>query len=537
MLFDFDGTLTKPGALDFAYLRRALECPPDRAILEYLDELADGPERTEKAELLDRHEQKAATKSRPNAAAENTIRELHRKGLKVGVFTRNSAAAVDIALRNFEHLTSRDQFPVFMTREQGPVKPHPDSVPHAAQLLGVQPAEVMVVGDHRYDIEAGQHAGSWTCFLSDDGEARRELLKHGADYAVGRLDELLSILDRHRPLAIGKLPSRHLSRLLDQMKTGAAGADGVVIGPRVGEDIAAVQPGADEVVVLKTDPITFATEEVGRYAVHVGANDLACSGTRPRWFLGSVLFPPGTTPFDLDRVFEQIKAACSELGAVVVGGHTEITEAVSQTVVTGTIAGSVGRDALIDKRSIRAGDAVVMTKSAGLEGTAILCSELRECLRDEGLSGRELERGASLVEQLSVVPDALLAARVPGVHGMHDVTEGGVLTALEELGAAGDVSLELRLEDIPIDPVTSAVCEALGLDPLGLIGSGSLLIAVEEPSREAVLAQLESHGVPAACIGRLIEGDPGEVRGLRNGEAVTLPRFEVDEIARLFSSI
>lgn len=537
VLFDFDGTLTEPGALDFAYLRRALECPPDRAILEYLDELPDGPERIEKAELLDRHEREAAIGSRPNAAAEHTIRELGRRDFKVGVFTRNSAAAVDLALRNFDHLTSRDRFPVFITREQGPVKPHPDSVPHAAELLEVRPHEIMVVGDHRYDIEAGQQAGSWTCFLSSDAEARREALQLGADYALGRLDELLGVLDRHTPLALGKLPSAQLSRLLDRMQARSADDRSVVIGPRLGEDIAAVQPGPDEVVVLKTDPITFATEEAGRYAVHVGANDLACSGARPRWFLGSLLFPPGTTPLDLDRIFEQIEAACGELGAVVVGGHTEITDAVSQTVVSGTIAGTVARDELIDKRSLRVGDAVVMTSSAGLEGTAILCTELSERLRDEGLSCHELDHGAAFVEQLSVVPDALLAARVPGVHGMHDVTEGGVLTALEELATAGGLALEVRLEDIPIAAVTRSVCAALGLDPLGLIGSGSLLIAVDETSREALLSQLELHGVPAACIGRLIDGEPGALRGLRNGEAVALPRFEVDEIARLFATL
>jgi len=536
VLFDFDGTLTKPGALDFEHLRRELECPPGIAILEYLETLPQGRPREAKLDLLDAYELQAAATSEPNSGAERTVFQLREMGLRVGMFTRNTTAAVARSLENFTHLNKSD-FAVLLTRDDsGPVKPHPESVPHAAALLGVEPYEVMVVGDHRFDIEAARSAGSWSCLLSNTADLDRSARDLGADYAIASLDELPDILTRHRPLAVGKLPREQLAPLLDELQTADSAAR-VLIGPKIGEDTAVVHGDKDEVIVLKSDPITFATDQVGRYAVCVSANDLVCSGAEPNWFLAAVLMPPNSTLYAVETVFHQIESACRELGITVVGGHTEITEAVTHALVCGTMAGTVHRDALVDKRAIQPGDAIILTKCAGLEGTAILCTEFAGRLLDEGIPETELQKGRAFVQELSVVPEAQIATKISGLHGMHDVTEGGVITALQELAQAGNVSLTVDLKQIPTAEITKRVCSALALDPLGLIGSGSLVIAVANQSREAMLAALEMHGVPAAGIGEAGSGPAGELRALYDGRPVECPSFAVDEIARLFSQM
>ncbi len=545
VLFDFDGTLTRPGALDFDTLRRELGVPRHEAILEYLDRLPPGEEREAKHAFLKRHERAAAEQSVPNTGAEEVLARLEKMGLSVAVFTRNSAGAVDAALKRFSQKRARSDFAVFVTREEGPVKPEPDSVPHVARLLGVDPTEIMVVGDHLFDVKAGRPAGSWTCLVSParagNGTASQAGASEGTsdrpapDYVVAELGELLGIIEEHRPLRVGKLPPEYLAPLLGEMQESGS-ARRVMVGPRMGEDTAVVSTGGDELVVLESDPITFTTDEIGWYAVHINANDLVCTGAVPAWFLATVLLPAESTGHDASKVLRRIRSACDELGISVVGGHTEVTEAVSQVVVSGTMAGSIDRRRLLDKRSMQAGDTVVLTKSAGLEGTAILCADCPEQLQAEGITEAELREGAGFIERLSVLPDAGVAREVAGVRGMHDVTEGGVMTALHELAQAGEVALTVELDAVPVAPVTERVCGALGLDPLGLIGSGALLIAVSTEGCETLITALHDAGVPAQRVAEVTGGAAGELRATRGGSAVDAPYFPVDEIARFFSS-
>jgi hydrogenase maturation factor len=309
----------------------------------------------------------------------------------------------------------------------------------------------------------------------------------------------------------------------------------LLIHPGIGEDTAALDVSSEEVLILKSDPITFATDAIGQYAVLVNANDIATAGADPRWLLTTLLFPIGVTPsFIWNIVWELIKF-CRQWGITLCGGHTEITDAVTRPVISGMMAGTVRKRDLIDKKRMQPGDRLLLTKGAAVEGTAIIARELRSRLRKCGMSAEQIASCQAFLERISIIPEARLAAQCPGTSAMHDVTEGGIATAIEELSAAGGCRLRVDLDRIPVFPETRRLCRILGLHPLGLIGSGSLLICCRPTQSERLEKQLRSSGIQVACIGDVTEEGFG-VRGFKKGRPVSWPRFEVDEIARLFQT-
>lgn len=336
----------------------------------------------------------------------------------------------------------------------------------------------------------------------------------------------------HAPLPIGKLPMEMLARLLQRY---AHPDPRVVVGPEVGEDAAAIVMD-DRYLVVKTDPITFATDEIGWYVVNVNANDIATRGATPRWFLCTLLLPEGRTDAALvETIFAQVSQACSHLGVALCGGHTEITYGLDRPVAVGVMLGEVEKDRLVSTRGIQPGDALVLTKGLAVEGTAIIARELDSDLR-ERFSPAFLERCRGFLREpgISVVRDAQVAMEAAPVHAMHDPTEGGLATALRELATAGGVGLRVREEAIPVLPETQALCTHLGLDPLGLIASGALLIAVAPGDAARVVAALEAEGIRAAAIGEATSHSEELVLIGPDGTECPLPTFPRDELARLF---
>ena len=337
------------------------------------------------------------------------------------------------------------------------------------------------------------------------------------------------------PYPLGKLPAEHLTRLLARY---APSDERVVLGPGVGHDAAVISFG-DRYLVAKTDPITFATDEIGWYAVHVNANDVACTGATAHWFLATLLLPEAHTDEALvDAIFDQIAGACAELGVELVGGHTEITHGIDRPIVAGCMLGEVAPGRLVRPDGARPGDALLVTKGIAVEGTAIIARENSGVWENSGLAGVDgslLERCRGFLYDpgISVVRDAAVATAAGEVHVMHDPTEGGLATGLWELAAAAEVGLEVDQAAIPVLPETQTLCAQLGLDPLGLIASGALLLAVAPGDAAAILAALDEAGIAAACIGRVVEQERGLVLRSATGKR-SLPRFERDEIARLF---
>ena len=334
-------------------------------------------------------------------------------------------------------------------------------------------------------------------------------------------------------LPVGKLRAELLERLFDKHVPEDAR---VVVGPRVGEDAAVIDMG-DRYLVATADPITFATDEAGWYALHVNANDLAVRGARPLWFLATVLLPEGkASEARVETLFGELAAACAELGVALVGGHTEVTAGLPRVIVSGCMLGEVAKDRLVTTGGARVGDTLLLTKGAPLEGAAILARECGDEARRRGVPADVIARARGLLRQpgISVVPEARLACAAASVHAMHDPTEGGVATACWELAQAADVGVRVDRERIPVLSEGRVLCEAFGLDPLGAIASGSLLLAVDVDEAAAVVAACRGAGIDCTAIGRVTPASEGDTL-TSGGVARPMPCFVQDEITRVFA--
>jgi hydrogenase expression/formation protein HypE len=328
----------------------------------------------------------------------------------------------------------------------------------------------------------------------------------------------------------GKLPLEDLSRLLARYTQKDPR---IVVAAGIGKDATVISFG-DRYLVAKTDPITFATEEIGWYAVNINANDIAATGGIPRWFLATLLLPEGKTgPGEVEEIFAQISAACRELGVVLCGGHTEISHKLDRPIVVGQMLGEVTKEKLVSPEKIRLGDEIILTKGIAVEGTALIAREWKGL--EKLLDKEEIERGRNLLHSpgISVVREARIAGEAAEVHAMHDPTEGGLATGLQELADAAGVGMRVEMDQIPVLPETTLICEKLKLHPLGLLASGAMLIAVAARDSKKVIQALEAEGISAAVIARVWEREKG-VKMAERGKIGDLPVFARDEVARLF---
>jgi hydrogenase expression/formation protein HypE len=322
----------------------------------------------------------------------------------------------------------------------------------------------------------------------------------------------------------GKIPHSLLEELLARLTP--PGRD-VVVGPAIGEDACAVDPAGD-LVVASSDPITFTARNIGYYAVNVNANDIVTMGARPRWFLAALLVPPGTPKSILRCAFDEVDRACTGLGIRLVGGHTEATSTVTRPVVVGTMLGTVSRRKLVRPGRTRPGAPILLTKRLALEGTSIIAAERRaEVVRLLGRRKAAKARNLLFCPGISVVAEAVRATETAPIYAMHDPTEGGLLWGLKELARATGLGLEINLDRVPVFPETEIICRHFGINPLGLIASGSLLIVVSKGHSSAVVKAIQSMGVECTPIGTM--GGSG-LRGFRAGRRTRLPDLAGDEI-------
>jgi hydrogenase expression/formation protein HypE len=341
------------------------------------------------------------------------------------------------------------------------------------------------------------------------------------------------MFDPTLPLPAGKLPLPLLEKLLTRF---APHDPRIVVGPRAGEDAAVFDLG-DRYLVAKTDPITFATSEIGWYAVNVNANDVAVMGAQPRWFLATVLLPAGKATGALaEEIFRQIYDACAALGVSLAGGHTELTVNLDRPLISGTMLGEIAPDRLIMTAGARPGDAMLLVKTVPIEGTALIALERGDVLRERGYDEGFIARCQGYLHEpgISVVRPALLAAELAEVHAMHDPTEGGVMTGLLEMGRGAGVGLEIDLDAIPIAPEGAVLCREFGLDPLGTIASGAVLMAVAGHDVTRLVKTLRDQGYPTTPIGRVTDPVRGLV-ALRGGRPTEWPTFVADEITKVFA--
>ena len=328
---------------------------------------------------------------------------------------------------------------------------------------------------------------------------------------------------------LGKLPPEVLAAVLARHPISDRR---VLIGPRPGEDAAVIDLGG-KLLVAKTDPITFASDEIGWYAVNVNANDIATMGAKPSWFMATLLLPQGQTTRDLvEKIFDQTSRACEALGVALVGGHTEITYGIERPIIVGSMFGLGSKETLITTGGAQVGDALLITKGIPVEATAIIAREKRSMLV-KTLPVDFVDRCAQYLHDpgISVVRDAEIAIQAGRIHAMHDPTEGGLATGLWEMADASHHQLAVDLDQAVLSN-GRLLCEAVEIDPLGAIASGSLLMAVHPKDVNSILAALEAEGIDSYLIGQ-VEAGPAGVLDDAHGRVI-LHRPARDEIARLF---
>jgi len=331
-------------------------------------------------------------------------------------------------------------------------------------------------------------------------------------------------------LRIGKLEEKELIRLLQH--TGA-GDPSVVLAPRFGEDAGVIRLG-EQGLVVASDPVTLASEEVGWYAVHINANDIAATGAEPRWFLSTILLPASASESLAERIVAQIDEACQQLGVAVVGGHTEVTAGLTRPLVCGTMLGCIDPEAALPTCGARVGDVVIMTKTAGIEGTALLAAEReREARYILGEERWEIARGLLKDPGISVVQDARTARQAVSVHAMHDPTEGGICTGVYELGRAANLGVEINEDRVLVRPETEELCTSFGLEPLRVLASGSLLVCVAPEDGPALLQAYRRAGIHATEIGCIV---PEGFTLFRKGLRYPLVHTAQDQIAGILQA-
>ncbi len=302
-------------------------------------------------------------------------------------------------------------------------------------------------------------------------------------------------------MKIGKIPEAVLKRsVLNQIHSCR---DEVLTGASLGEDCAAVAVAPDEMLVMSTDPITGTVQDIGELAVQITMNDLASAGAEPIGIMLTVLLPENVSEQKLRHIIGQAEAACKAVHVQIMGGHTEVTRAVNQPLLSVVGVGKTKKGRMVSTAGARPGMDIVVTKWVGIEGTAIIAKEKEAELRTH-FPEPFIQRAKAFDQYLSVLPEAAVAVKV-GVGAMHDVTEGGIFGALWEMAEASGVGLEIDLKKIPIRQETIEICEFYGINPYELISSGCMLMAADDGN--AIVQELEKQGIHAVAAGKAVAGN------------------------------
>lgn len=324
-------------------------------------------------------------------------------------------------------------------------------------------------------------------------------------------------------LAKGKLPTKLLKDII--FKHIGVRNDNIVLGPNVGEDAAIVKINK-KLIILTTDPITGAIEDLGRLAININANDIGAFGVRPKYFLATILLPVKSTIGDLKRIVAQLDENAKKLGISIIGGHTEVTDVVKQPIIVGFMIGETEIGQYAKSSGAVPGDHIILTKYAGIEGTAILAEDC--AILNNFLTAEELSFAKSLKFMTSVVEDGVTALDTKKVTAMHDPTEGGIVGALYEIASASKVGFKVYEERIPFYDVTLKICNFLDIDPLRLISSGALLITTNDD--ETVIKALKKKGINATTIGEILDDETKKMLIRKTGKIENIDDVPTDEL-------
>jgi len=324
----------------------------------------------------------------------------------------------------------------------------------------------------------------------------------------------------------GKIPVDILKEVV--FKNIGAERKEVTVGPTAGIDGAVLDLG-DKSLIVSMDPITGAVERIGWLAVNVNANDIATFGVEPAFLFSCILLPENADRKIVETICTQMNAAAKDLGIAIVGGHCESTMGLANPIVVGCVMGLTEKGRYVTAGGAKPGDKLILTKSAGLEGTAILASD-RETELKKTISATVLRNAKNFYSKISVVKDALTAYKTGGVHAMHDPTEGGVAGGIHEMADASGLGVKVFEDKIAVQPETAKICSYFEIDPLQLISSGALLISAEAKSAGKIIENLEQQQIQASIIGDFSENASERLLVRKNCKVQALPRPSSDHL-------
>lgn len=327
-------------------------------------------------------------------------------------------------------------------------------------------------------------------------------------------------------LAHGKIPIDILESVV--FKNLGIRRREVVLGPSAGIDGAVINVG-NKSLVVSTDPITGAIELIGWLAVNINANDIATFAVEPAFLLSCILLPENADMKTVETISGQMGKAAKELGIAIVGGHCEVTPGLANPIVVGCTIGITEKGNYVTAAGAKQGDKIILTKTAGIEGTAVLASDKENQLK-KVVSATTLRNAKRFYDQISVVKDAITAFKTGAVHAMHDPTEGGVAGGIHEMADASHLGFRVHKKKIPVRPETTEICNFFEIDPLQLTASGSLLIAVERDSADRVVGILSKEGITAEVIGEFLPSVEERIIIQEDGSSENLVRPVSDHL-------
>jgi hydrogenase maturation factor len=270
-------------------------------------------------------------------------------------------------------------------------------------------------------------------------------------------------------------------------------------------------------------------ERIGWLAVNINANDIATFGVEPAFFLSCILLPENANRQSVETISTQMDKAAKRLGIAIVGGHCEVTPGLTNPIVVGCAMGLTEKGNYVTAGGAKLGDKLILTKSAGIEGTAILAADREKQLK-KALKPEVLQNAKKFYNNISVVKDALTAFKTGGVTAMHDPTEGGVSGGIHEMADASNLSVKIFEEKIRVQPETSKICEFFHIDPLQFISSGALLISAKPEFADRIIEELGQKRIQASIIGEFLEKSRRRLIVGKNGKTRALPRPVSDHL-------
>ena len=331
---------------------------------------------------------------------------------------------------------------------------------------------------------------------------------------------MVALRSEKTKLPFGKIPMEILEGVV--FKNLGAKREEVVLGPAAGFDGAVTNVG-NKSLIVSMDLITGAIERIGWLAVNINANDVATFGVEPAFFSSCILLPENASGKTVETICVQMDKAAKDLGMAIIGGHCEVTLGLTNPIVVGCTMGVTEKKNYVTAGGAKPMDKLILTKSAGIEGTAILAADREKQLK-RVLSASALENAKKFFNEISVVKEAILAFKTGGVNAMHDPTEGGVTGGIHEMADASKVGVKIFEEKIPIQLETNKICEFFQIDPLQLISSGALLISVESRFASKIIECLRQQHIHASIIGEFTENLHERIMNRKDGNMQALPR-------------